>query len=177
MVAMPWANEAAPLKGSADRFAPTTKFNDGFFLLLMLANLIGVAVIAATDLPGLKAGIQKRDDAVVPASSIAVGVIIVLVPSLITGAACISLFFYLVQRNAELMLKVTLGLSLGMLVVLIGLLFGTGSLSGIACGPLSPHPCGPCPAPAPDHCRAPTARPAASRLSRLPPSALPQASC
>jgi len=177
MVAMPWANEAAPLKGSADRFAPTTKFNDGFFLLLMLANLIGVAVIAATDLPGLKAGIQKRDDDVVPASSIAVGVVIVLVPSLITGAACISLFFYLVQRNAELMLKVTLGLSLGMLVVLIGLLFGTGSLSGIACGPLSPHPCGPCPAPAPDHCRAPTARPAASRLSRLPPSAPPQASC
>jgi hypothetical protein len=134
MVTMPWANEAAPLKGSADRFAPTTKFNDGFFLLLMLANLIGVAVIAATDLPGLKAGIQKRDDDVVPASSIAVGVVIVLVPSLITGAACISLFFYLVQRNAELMLKVTLGLSLGMLVVLIGLLFGTGSLSGIACG-------------------------------------------
>ena len=177
MVTMPWANEAAPLKGSADRFAPTTKFNDGFFLLLMLANLIGVAVIAATDLPGLKAGTQKRDDDVVPASSIAVGVVIVLVPSLITGAACIGLFFYLVQRNAELMLKVTLGLSLGMLVVLIGLLFGTGSLSGIACGPLSPHPCGPCPAPAPDHCRAPTARPAASRLSRLPPSAPPQASC
>jgi hypothetical protein len=148
MVTLPWATEAAPLKGSADRFPPATKFHDWFFLLLMLANLMAVAVIAATDLPGLNAGIQKQDDDVVPASSIAVGVAIVLVPSLITGVACISLFFFLMQRSAELMLKVTWGLSLGMLVVLVGLLFETASMPGGLCGLLSPPPCGPCPAPA-----------------------------
>ena len=178
MVTMPWANESAPLKGSADRFPPATKFNDKVFVLLMLANILAVGVIAATDLPGLKAGSQQQQDAVdVPASSIAVGFAIVLFPSLITGVASIAFFFFLMQKvDAGILLKTTLGLSLGMLVVLVGLLLAIGSLPAIAAGPLSPPPpCGPCPAPALDHC--PTARPHALRLSRLPPSAPPQFSC
>ena len=152
MVAVPWANEAAPLKGSADRFPLATKFNDWFFVLLMLAHLMAVLAIAATDLPGLKlpGGLEMQDDGVVPASSIAVGVAIVLLPSLITGVACASLFLFLMERNAELMFKVTFGLSLGMLVVVTGLLFGSGLLNGLGCGQLSPPPCGPCPTPALD---------------------------
>jgi len=134
MVTMPWANESAPLKGSADRFPPATKFNDKVFVLLMLANILAVGVMAATDLPGLKAGSQQQQDVVdVPASSIAVGFAIVLFPSLITGVASIAFFFFLMQKvDAGILLKTTLGLSLGMLVVLVGFLLAVGALPAIA---------------------------------------------
>ena len=146
MVTMPWANEAAPLKGSADRFPPATKFNDWFFMLLMLANLLAVFVIAATDLPALKAGSQQQQDVLeVPASSIAVGFAIVLFPSLITGVASISFFLFLMHKvDAEKMLKTTFGLTLGMLILVCGLLAAVGSLPVVGAGPLSPpHPADP----------------------------------
>ena len=147
MVTMPWANESAPLKGSADRFPPATKFNDKVFVLLMLANILAVGVIAATDLPGLKAGYQRQQqDAVdVPASTIAVGFAIVLFPSLITGVASISFFLFLMHKvDAEKMLKTTFGLTLGMLILVCGLLAAVGSLPVVGAGPLSPpHPADP----------------------------------
>jgi len=87
-------------------------------------------VIAATDLPALKAGSQQQQDVLeVPASSIAVGFAIVLFPALITGVASISFFLFLMHKvDAEKMLKTTFGLTLGMLILVCGLLAAVGSL-------------------------------------------------
>ena len=140
MVTMPWANEAAPLKGSADRFPPATKFNDWVFMLLMLANLLAVGMIAATDLPALKDGSQQQQGLEVPAS-VTVGFAIALFPSLITGVATISFFLFLMHKvDAEIMFKTTFGLTLGMLILLLGLFAAVAGLPVVMAGPLSLPP-------------------------------------
>ena len=125
-------SEATPLKGPSDRFAASTKCNDWFFALLMIVHLLGVVVIAATTLPGLKLDSPpKGQQQVAEPPNLALGFVVTLVPSIITGFGCIVGLAYFMQRDARLLFNVMFGLSLALLCVDVAILALTGSVSGV----------------------------------------------
>ena len=125
-------SEATPLKGPSDRFAASTKCNDWFFALLMIVHLLGVVVIAATTLPGLKLDSPpKGQQQVAEPPNLALGFVVTLVPSIITGFGCIVGLAYFMQRDARLLFNVMFGLSLALLCVDVAILALSGSVSGV----------------------------------------------
>ena len=82
-----FATEHTPIKGPADRFAPRQRCNDPVPAVLMVVHLVAVVAIACADIP--TAEVDTSDKSMLHMSGR--GVIVTVVPALLTGAASIAL--------------------------------------------------------------------------------------